>query len=115
MGSIRTFTTSEYALYAKAAEPELSKLENQFIERMTKYATNQTIISHKPININGLNGILVEKTVNKQDEVINQLECYLFTASKGYQINFSSRDKKQYDASKKDFLDSISSFKTLGY
>ncbi len=115
MGSIRTFTTSEYAQYAKAAEPELSKLENHFMERMTKYAINQTIISHKPININGLNGILVEKTVNKQDEVINQLECYLFTTSKGYQISFSSKDKNQYESSKKEFLDSISSFKTLGY
>ena len=115
IGSIRTFTTNEYAQYAKASEPELSKIENQFIERMTKYAASQTIITHKPININGLNGILIEKTINKQDEITNMLECYLFTASKGYQINFSSKDKNQYDASKKDFLDAISSFKTLGY
>ena len=82
---------------------------------MTKYAASQTIITHKPININGLNDILIEKTINKQDEITNMLECYLFTASKGYQINFSSKDKNQYDASKKDFLDAISSFKTLGY
>ena len=61
MGCIRTFTTNEYALYAKASEPELSKIENQFMERMTKYATSQTIITHKPININGLNGIIIEK------------------------------------------------------
>ena len=115
MGCIRTFTTNEYAQYAKASEPELSKIENQFMERMTKYATSQTIITHKPININGLNGILIEKTINNQDEINNMLECYLFTASKGYQINFSSKDKNQYDASKKDFLDAISSFKTLGY
>ncbi|MHC1717102.1 MAG: hypothetical protein AB9883_00385 [Acidaminococcaceae bacterium] len=114
-GSIRTFTTNEYAQYAKAAEPELSKLENQFIERMTKYTTSQGIIAHKPININGLNGILIEKTISKQDDATNVLECYLFTASKGYQINFSSKDKKQYDASKKSFLDAIASFKTLGY
>ena len=114
-GTIRAFTTNEYAQYAKAAEPELSKLENQFMERMTKYTTNQTIINHKPININGLNGILIEKTINTQDEITNMLECYLFTTNKGYQINFSSKDKKQYDGSKKDFLDSISSFKTLGY
>jgi len=114
-GTIRAFTTNEYAQYAKAAEPELSKLENQFIERMTKYATSQGIITHKPININGLNGILIEKTISKQDEVTNVLECYIFTASKGYLINFSSKDRKQYDASKNDFLDSISSFKLLGY
>ena len=82
---------------------------------MTKYTTKQTIINHKPTNINGLNGILIEKTINTQDEITNMLECYLFTTNKGYQINFSSKDKKQYDGSKKDFLDSISSFKTLGY
>ena len=114
IGSIRSFTTNEYALYAKASEPELSKIENQFMERMTKYATSQTIITHKPININGLNGILIEKTITKQDEITNLLECYLFTANKGYQINFSSKDKNQYDASKKECLDSISSFKVLG-
>ncbi len=114
-GSIRTFTTNEYTQYAKASEPELSKLENQFMERMTKYSTNQTIITHKPININGLNGILIEKSINNQDEISNMLECYLFTSDKGYQINFSSKDKKQYDVSKKEFLDSISSFKKFGY
>lgn len=114
-GSIRTFSTSEYAQFAKAAEPDLSKMENHFIERMTKYASNQTVINHKPININGLNGILVEKTINKQDEVINLIECYLFTANKGYQINFSVKDKMQYDLSKNDFINSILSFKTLVY
>ncbi|MGE4588516.1 MAG: hypothetical protein AB7E34_02970 [Acidaminococcaceae bacterium] len=115
MGSLRAFMTTEYAQYAEASEPELSKLEIQFIERMTKYSTNQTIITHKPININGLNGILIEKSINNQDKITNMLECYLFTANKGYQINFSLKDKKLYDESKKDFLDSISSFKTLGY
>ena len=115
IGSIRTFTTNEYAQYARASEPELSRLENQLLERMTKYSSNQTIITHKPININGLNGILIEKTINKQDEIIDQLECYIFTANKGFQISFSSKDKKQYDIFQTDFLNSISSFKTLGY
>lgn len=110
---IRSFQTNEYAQYTTATENELSKLEKEFVDRLTKYASNTTIDKHNPVSINGLNGVWIEETIKNQNDTTHLIDCYLFEANKGYQFKFSTNEQVINTQQQKAFTDSIYSFKKI--
>lgn len=112
-GIIRSFETNEYAQYTAATGTELNKLENEFVDRITKYASNTTINKHNPVSISGLNGVWLEETIKNQNDTIYLIDCYLFTANKGYQFKFSTNEPIINTQHQKAFTDSIYSFKKI--
>lgn len=111
---IRTFKTDQYAELANADPKNLKTVEAEFVKKITQYTPNVTVIRHKPVTIDGLNGSIVESTDSVDLKKVFVLNAYLFDKKGiGYQMRFNTDDTINYDLKLKAFENSINSFKLL--
>lgn len=111
---LRAFKTTEFAALAKADSKQLVAAEKSFIEKITKYTPNISIVKHEPIVIDGMNGSLIQSTDSDDLKKVFVLNTYLFTPDGvGYQIRFSTDDTINYDLKLQAFTAAIKSLKQI--
>lgn len=109
---LRAFKTTEFATLAKADSKQLAAAEKGFIEKITKFTPNISIVKHEPIVIDGMNGSLIQSTDSDDLKKVFILNTYLFTPDGvGYQIRFSTDDTINYDLKLQAFTAAIKSIK----
>ena len=111
---IRAFKTNQYADLANADAKSLPAIEKAFVDKITQYTTNVTVIKHKPVTVDGLNGSIIESTDNIDLKKVFVVNAYLFDKKgMGYQMRFNTDDTINYDLKLKAFENAILSFKLL--
>lgn len=111
---IRAFKTNEFDELAKADTNSLNDAENNFVDKITKYTPNISIVKHEPVVIDGLNGSIVQFTDSDDLKKVFVVNTYLFTKDGiGYQIRFNTDDTINYDLKMQAYTSAVKSFRRL--
>lgn len=112
---IREFSDNTFAELGTSTPQGLKDAENAFIQKVTRYTPNITILHHEPITVGTLNGSLAESTDNDGDlKKLFIINTYLMNAQgNGYQIRYQTDDTINYDLKLRAFKQSIESFSLL--
>ena len=112
---IREFSDHTFAELGNSTPQRLKEVENTFIQKVTRYTPNVTILHHEPITVGTLNGSLAESTDNDGDlKKLFIVNTYLMNAQgNGYQIRYQTDDTINYDLKLRAFRQSIESFTLL--
>lgn len=112
---IREFSDHTFAELGNSTPQRLKEVENAFIQKVTRYTPNVTILHHEPITVGTLNGSLAESTDNDGDlKKLFIVNTYLMNAQgNGYQIRYQTDDTINYDLKLRAFRQSIESFTLL--
>ena len=113
-GMLRAFKTTAYADFANAAPANLKQATDAFIDKVTKYRPNVSVVKHEGFIADGVNGCLVEATDSDNLKKMFIVNGYLFSKDGyGYQIRFSTDDTINYDIKLHSFISAIKSFKRV--
>ena len=111
---VRSFKTNEFADFAQADANSLKDAENNFVDKITKYTPNISIVKHEPVIIDGLNGSIIQFTDSDDLKKVFVVNTYLFTKDGiGYQIRFNTDDTINYDLKMQAFTGAIKSFRRI--
>ena len=111
---IRAFHTKEFSNLAEASSADLPKAEADFLQKITKFTPNISIVRHEPLVLDGLNGSLIHSTDSDDLKKVFVLTAYLFSPEGvGYQIRFSTDDTINYAIKLQSFTTSLKSFKRV--
>lgn len=112
---IREFSDHSFAELGNSTPQRLKEVENAFIQKVTRYTPNVTILHHEPITVGTLNGSMAESTDNDGDlKKLFIVNTYLMNAQgNGYQIRYQTDDTINYDLKLRAFKQSIESFSLL--
>ena len=109
---IRSFKTQEYLNFANATTDDLPTEAKSFVEKITKFTPNVTVVKQEPIVINGINGVIIESTDNVNLKQIFVVNAYFFAKdNSAYQIMFTTDDTINYDLKISAFKNAVKSFK----
>lgn len=108
---IREISDDSFRNLGSADASNLAQSENEFIEKITQYTPNVTILRHEPVTVGDLRGSLSESTDNEDLKKAFIFNAYLLNpAGKGYMIHFQTDDTINYDLKLKAFKQSVESF-----
>jgi hypothetical protein len=111
---IRGFSDDSFKELGSASKETIAQAENNFINKITQYTPNITIIKHEPITVGDLRGSLFESTDNEDLKKAFILNAYLLNPQgKGYMLHFQTDDTINYDLKLKAFRQAVESFTLL--
>lgn len=111
---IREFSDDTFAELGNSTPEGLKEAENAFIQKVTRYTPNITILHHEPISVGTLNGSMAECTDTGDLKKVFVVNTYLMNPQgNGYQIRYQTDDTINYDLKLKAFKQSIESFSLL--
>ncbi|MCD2435563.1 hypothetical protein LQE88_06115 [Acidaminococcus sp. NSJ-142] len=111
---IRRFSDPSFAELGTATPANLKQAESNFLDKVTRYTPNVTILRHEPITVGTLNGSLAESTDNEDLKKVFIINTYLMNRQgSGFQIRYETDDTINYDLKLNAFKQSIESFTLL--
>lgn len=108
---IRRISDDSFRELGSATKDNLKEAETNFINKITEYTPNVTILRHEPVMVGDLRGSLTESTDNEDLKKVFILNAYLLNPEgKGYIIHFQTDDTINYDLKLNAFKRSVESF-----
>ena len=108
---IREFSDDTFAELGNSTPEGLKEAEEAFIQKVTRYTPNITILHHEPISVGTLNGSMAECTDSGDLKKVFIVNTYLMNPQgNGYQIRYQTDDTINYDLKLKAFKQSVESF-----
>lgn len=112
---IRRLSDDSFKELGSATKATINEAEKNFIEKITSYTPNITILHHEPIIVGDLRGSLSQSTDNEDLKKVFLLNAYLLNPqSEGYVIHFQTDDTINYDLKLSAFKRAVQSFTLLG-
>lgn len=95
---IRKLSDDSFKELGSATKATIDGAEKNFIEKITSYTPNITILHHEPIIVGDLRGSLSQSTDNEDLKKVFLLNAYLLNPQgEGYIIHFQTDDTINYD------------------
>lgn len=112
---IRRLSDDSFKELGSATKATINEAEKNFIEKITSYTPNITILHHEPIIVGDLRGSLSQSTDNEDLKKVFLLNAYLLNPQgEGYVIHFQTDDTIKYDLKLSAFKRAVQSFTLLG-
>lgn len=112
---IRRLSDDSFKELGSATKATINEAEKNFIEKITSYTPNITILHHEPIIVGDLRGSLSQSTDNEDLKKVFLLNAYLLNPQgEGYAIHFQTDDTINYDLKLSAFKRAVQSFTLLG-
>lgn len=112
---IRRLSDDSFKELGSATKATINEAEKNFIEKITSYTPNITILHHEPIIVGDLRGSLSQSTDNEDLKKVFLLNAYLLNPQgEGYVIHFQTDDTINYDLKLSVFKRAVQSFTLLG-
>lgn len=112
---IRRLSDDSFKELGSATKATINEAEKNFIEKITSYTPNITILHHEPIIVGDLRGSLSQSTDNEDLKKVFLLNAYLLNPQgEGYVIHFQTNDTINYDLKLSAFKRAVQSFTLLG-
>ena len=112
---IRMLSDDSFKELGSATKATINEAEKNFIEKITSYTPNITILHHEPIIVGDLRGSLSQSTDNEDLKKVFLLNAYLLNPQgEGYVIHFQTDDTINYDLKLSAFKRAVQSFTLLG-
>lgn len=112
---IRRLSDDSFKELGSATKATINEAEKNFIEKITSYTHNITILHHEPIIVGDLRGSLSQSTDNEDLKKVFLLNAYLLNPQgEGYVIHFQTDDTINYDLKLSAFKRAVQSFTLLG-
>lgn len=112
---IRRLSDDSFKELGSATMATINEAEKNFIEKITSYTPNITILHHEPIIVGDLRGSLSQSTDNEDLKKVFLLNAYLLNPQgEGYVIHFQTDDTINYDLKLSAFKRAVQSFTLLG-
>lgn len=112
---IRRLSDDSFKESGSATKATINEAEKNFIEKITSYTPNITILHHEPIIVGDLRGSLSQSTDNEDLKKVFLLNAYLLNPQgEGYVIHFQTDDTINYDLKLSAFKRAVQSFTLLG-
>ena len=112
---IRRLSDDSFKELGSATKATINEAEKNFIEKITSYTPNITILHHEPIIVGDLRGSLSQSTDNEDLKKVFLLNAYLLNPQgEGYVIHFQTDDTINYDLKLSAFKLAVQSFTLLG-
>lgn len=112
---IRRLSDDSFKELGSATKATINEAEKNFIEKITSYTPNITILHHEPIIVGDLRGSLSQSTDNEDLKKVLLLNAYLLNPQgEGYVIHFQTDDTINYDLKLSAFKRAVQSFTLLG-
>lgn len=112
---IRRLSDDSFKELGSATKATINEAEKNFIEKITSYTPNITILHHEPIIVGDLRGSLSQSTDNEDLKKVFLLNAYLLNPQgEGYVIHFQTDDTINYDLKLSTFKRAVQSFTLLG-
>lgn len=112
---IRRLSDDSFKELGSATKATINEEEKNFIEKITSYTPNITILHHEPIIVGDLRGSLSQSTDNEDLKKVFLLNAYLLNPQgEGYVIHFQTDDTINYDLKLSAFKRAVQSFTLLG-
>lgn len=112
---IRRLSDDSFKELGSATKATINEVEKNFIEKITSYTPNITILHHEPIIVGDLRGSLSQSTDNEDLKKVFLLNAYLLNPQgEGYVIHFQTDDTINYDLKLSAFKRAVQSFTLLG-
>lgn len=111
---IRKLSDDSFKELGSATKATIDGAEKNFIEKITSYTPNITILHHEPIIVGDLRGSLSQSTDNEDLKKVFLLNAYLLNPQgEGYVIHFQTDDTINYDLKLSAFKRAVQSFALL--
>lgn len=111
---VREFSDDTFAELGNSTPEGLKEAESAFIQKVTRYTPNITVLRHEPISVGTLNGSMAECTDSGDLKKVFVVNTYLMNAQgNGYQIRYQTDDTINYDLKLRAFKQSVESFSLL--
>lgn len=111
---IRRLSDDSFKELGSATKATINEAEKNFIEKITSYTPNITILHHEPIIVGDLRGSLSQSTDNEDLKKVFLLNAYLLNPQgEGYVIHFQTDDTINYDLKLSAFKRAVQSFTLL--
>ena len=112
---IRRLSDDSFKELGSATKATINEAEKNFIEKITSYTPNITILHHEPIIVGDLRGSLSQSTDDEDLKKVFLLNAYLLNPQgEGYVIHFQTDDTINYDLKLSAFKRAVQSFTLLG-
>lgn len=112
---IRRLSDDSFKELGSATKATINEAEKNFIEKITSYTPNITILHHEPIIVGDLRGSLSQSTDNEDLKKVFLLNAYLLNPQgECYVIHFQTDDTINYDLKLSAFKRAVQSFTLLG-
>ena len=112
---IRRLSDDSFKELGSATKATINEAEKNFIEKITSYTPNITILHHEPIIVGDLRGSLSQSTDNEDLKKVFLLNAYLLNPQgEGYVFHFQTDDTINYDLKLSAFKRAVQSFTLLG-
>ena len=112
---IRRLSDDSFKELGSATKATINEAEKNFIEKITSYTPNITILHHEPIIVGDLRGSLSQSTDNEDLKKVFLLNAYLLNPQgEGYVIHFQTDDTINYDLKLSAFKRAVQPFTLLG-
>lgn len=112
---IRRLSDDSFKELGSATKATINEAEKNFIEKITSYTPDITILHHEPIIVGDLRGSLSQSTDNEDLKKVFLLNAYLLNPQgEGYVIHFQTDDTINYDLKLSAFKRAVQSFTLLG-
>lgn len=112
---IRRLSDDSFKELGSATKATINEAEKNFIEKITSYTPNISILHHEPIIVGDLRGSLSQSTDNEDLKKVFLLNAYLLNPQgEGYVIHFQTDDTINYDLKLSAFKRAVQSFTLLG-
>jgi len=112
---IRRLSDDSFKELGSATKATINEAEKNFIEKITSYTPNITILHHEPIIVGDLRGSLSQSTDNEDLKKVFLLNAYLLNPQgEGYVIHFQTDDTINFDLKLSAFKRAVQSFTLLG-
>ena len=112
---IRRLSDDSFKELGSATKATINEAEKNFIEKITSYTPNITILHREPIIVGDLRGSLSQSTDNEDLKKVFLLNAYLLNPQgEGYVIHFQTDDTINYDLKLSAFKRAVQSFTLLG-
>lgn len=112
---IQRLSDDSFKELGSATKATINEAEKNFIEKITSYTPNITILHHEPIIVGDLRGSLSQSTDNEDLKKVFLLNAYLLNPQgEGYVIHFQTDDTINYDLKLSAFKRAVQSFTLLG-
>lgn len=103
---IRRLSDDSFKELGSATKATINEAEKNFIEKITSYTPNITILHHEPIIVGDLRGSLSQSTDNEDLKKVFLLNAYLLNPQgEGYVIHFQTTDTIPERLRKRGFRD----------
>lgn len=111
---VREFSDNTFNELGTSTAAGLKEAENTFVQKVTRYTPNITVLRHQPITVGTLNGSMMECTDSGDLKKVFVVNTFLMNSQgNGYQIRYQTDDTINYDLKLSAFKQSVESFSLL--